>query len=383
MKTLGGAVVDFEAKFSRDIFPNHPNLDACLREPKPSFGFGLFVVDGNGKWTVTQAQYKEVELSQGQFARVADNKVNGDLLLENVDGELLLDRPSDMSLAEFFESPKSLADTIVHNFSWTLAFAGRKIGIESLGEPTSKERWVDDYGRPWFTFVWPLKRSDSALIVNCTTNPGGWACRWKKVLVAIEKATRLGFKRSARRTLFAYFGHLRDWEEFFQLPATYRPAILADSSVKFDKQLKFKLGAYSGNVSVPLLSDRSELFVPVTLDPMNRSKERISEIQLIPRRDKAYGFVVIQTVEPAADGSEFYAQFWKKVRDSSPPFNNSLVVEGNAQVIRSVSKLRVQSPLGALYVHICRAGSEDSKEELTAACKKFQESVKFAPGVDE
>jgi len=188
--------------------------------------------------------------------------------------------------------------------------------------------------------------------------------------------TRLGFKRWARRLLFAYYGHLRDWTEFFQLPAAYKPAILADSSVKYDKRLKFTLGAYSGDVSVPLLSERSVLFVSINLDPTNRSQERISEIQLTPRTDKTYNFTVAQMLEPAANGSEFYADLWKKIQDSSPPYNNSVAVQNNAQVIRSVSKLKTHSRLGDYFVHICSAGTEDSKDELTAACKSFQESVK-------
>ena len=367
-KALIGARSDFEAKFSKELFPNHPNLEACIREPNLGFGFGAYVVDGNGKWTIANSKYSEQELAPGQFARIhlEENKVNG---------ELLLDRPKGMPLLKFFESPKILADTIVHSLSWTLTFAGRKIGIESLGEPTAKQRWVDDYGRPWFTFTWPLKRSDSVFVLNCTPNPGGWACGWKRVPVAISDALQMGFQEGVSRIAFAYYGHLKDWQEFSQLPDAYKPAILAKSSVNFDKELKFKVGPFSGNVKVPLLSENSALLVFVGVDPMNRRKERIAEIQLTPRKDKGYSFTLWRVMEPAANSSESYTQLWKTIQDASAPFHNTAVIDGNKQIIRKVSRLKRQSPLGDIYVHVCKAGTEDSKDELTAACQRFQEST--------
>jgi hypothetical protein len=63
--------------------------------------------------------------------------------------------------------------------------------------------------------------------------------------------------------------------------------------------------------------------------------------------------------------------------------DGELLLDGNRQIIRSVSKVKARSPSGDLYVHTCKAGTEDSKDELTAACKNFQESVKFEPGADD
>jgi hypothetical protein len=363
---------EFETKFTNEIFPNHPNLGAYLREPNLPFGLGSFAVDGNGKWRIDGAQYKNTELAPGQNARlsVAENKS---------EGRFVIDRPSGMSLTKFFESPKLLADTIVHSLSWVLTFAGRKIGIESFGEPASKERWLDDYGRPWFTFTWPLKRSDSVFVLNCTTNPGGWACFWNRTQIAIEDALRVEVKLRAQRTVFTYYGHIKDWEEFQQVPDTYKPKILRNVSVRFDKQLKFAIGPYAGNVNLPLLSDTSMLTVFTSLDPIDRHNLRITEVDFSPRKDKSYTFALWQVMEPVANSSEAYAQRWKNIRQSSPPYDDVPVVDGNKQIIRSVGKLKKPSRLGDLYLYYCTAGTEDSKAEFAAACSGFQESVRFEP----
>ncbi len=39
--------------------------------------------------------------------------------------------------------------------------------------------------------------------------------------------------------------------------------------------------------------------------------------------------------------------------------------------------------LGKLYVQRCKSGTEDSKAELKAACKHFQEAVKIDPTANE
>jgi hypothetical protein len=87
----------------------------------------------------------------------------------------------------------------------------------------------------------------------------------------------------------------------------------------------------------------------------------------------------MSVMEPVASSSEAYALLSKNIRQSSPPYDNVPVVDGNKQIIRSVGKLKQPSPLGDLYLYYCTAGTEDSKTEFAAACSGFQQSARFDP----
>jgi hypothetical protein len=369
--TLTQWLTEFDSKFSNEVFPKHPTLSTYLREAYIPFGLGNFALDGNEKWSVAGTNYVNKELAPGQKAYFFEGP-------EKRAGELVLDRPPDLPLSKFYESPRLLSDAIVRNYSWGITFAGKRIGIETLGDPSDHERWVDEYGRPWFTWVWRIKRSDEALIFDCLTNPGGWACRWKKVPIALEEGMRLDAKRIARRTTFSYYGRIKDWVEFLALPEEYRPKLLASAVVRLDKKLSFDLAPFSGSVDVPSLTETSTLYAFGRLDPMSLSSQRITEMRIVPVRDKGYSYGVEEIFEPVAQSSEKHTQLWKNLQAGNRPFDNVFALDGKTNAIRRVVKRTSKMNIGSAYIEYCRSGTEDPKAELQSSCSNFQQAIQIA-----
>ncbi|GAC1351340.1 MAG: serine protease [Polyangiales bacterium] len=369
-ESLSTWLSEFDIKHAKDIFPNHPMLKVFLRESVVPFGLARFALDGNGRWDITRTNYTEREVAPGQKAYLSEaaDKAGGDMILE---------RPRAISLSTFFGSPKALGDALAHNYSWAITFAGQRIAVETLGEPAEKERWSDDYGRPWFTYVWELKRSDEVVVLNCLTNPAGWACTWRKVGVPLAESLRVAAKRMARRTTLSYYGNIKDWVEFLALPETYRPKLFANATVRFDKTLTFEFRPFSGQVDIPFLSETSVLFAVPSIDPSSLKEERIIDVRIVPRKDKLYSFGVQEVLEPVPQSSEKHTQFWKNLKNGSPPYDGVLLVDGKTNVIRRVA----QPPKwggGRIRTYYCRSGNDDAKAELQASCKKFQETVTVA-----
>jgi hypothetical protein len=247
-----------------------------------------------------------------------------------------------------------------------------------LGDPTERERWVDDYGRPWFTYVWHLKRSDEVLIFDCLTNVAGWACRWKQVSKQIEEGARIDAKRTARRTTLSYYGRVKDWTELLALPDEFRPKLFANAVVRFDKALTFDLHPFSGTINVPSLTDTSKLYVFASIGPSSLTTQHIVEVRLIPRRDKSYSFGAQEVLEPVAQSSEAHLQFWKSLQAGSPPYNNVPVADGRTNTIKRVLPASPTQNGGKAYIEYCRSGTEDAKAELQQTCASFQRAVKIA-----
>jgi hypothetical protein len=293
-------------------------------------------------------------------------------------GELLFERPRRMPLATWFGSPASLAAAVVRNYSWTIPFAGRPIGIESLGAPAESERWNDEYGRPWFTYVWRLNRTAESVLFNCLTNPTGWACTWRRFPSAAEDAWRLAAKRDARRVTMSYYGTIRDWVEFLALPDTFKPAILAGARVRFDDGLTVSLGPMAGeHIVVPSLSPDSTLYAHVSLDPDSPHAQRIYQTIVNPRVVSTYSFGVREVFAPTPEPPAFEAALWAKLQAGRPPFDDAPAVE--AKTMNAIKRgVRPAGEAGRdrMVLEFCRNPVDESKTELQAACARFQSALR-------
>jgi len=363
---------EFDAKFGSVTFPNDPRLKTYLLEPDVPIGLGEFRVDNNGAWSVLhRGRYTKIEVRPGQEAFFLDGP-------DASSGQLVFDRPTDMTLEAWFQSPKALADAVIRNYAWTIPFAGRSIRIESLGAPADSERWLDEYGRPWFTYVWRLNRTAESVVFDCLTNPSGWACNWRRIPSAYEPAARFAAKREARRVTLSYWGRVRDWIDFLALPDAYKPVVLKGATVRLDDGLTLKLGPLAGErIALPFLSADSGIYAYVSLDPRAPHVQRIYEATLNPRIVNTYSFGVREVLAPTPERPAFEAALWSKLRAGIAPFDNVPFVE--TKTMNAMK--RGVTPAGGgegdrIDLEFCRNPVATPTAALEAACARFESALR-------
>ena len=357
-------MADFDAQHAGEVFPREPNLQAFLRHPVVPYGFGRFALDGNRRWSFAHETYTRREIAPGQFVSFARN---------NQQAELLIDRPPGTPLLQFFQSPKALAEMILKVLEVKRPYAGQSILVQSLGEPAEQSRWVDALGRPWFTNVWRLDFAGSAFVASCLTNPGGLACDWRAMPIGAVPSYLLEKQRSARRTTFVYYGHLKDWTEFLALPADFKPRALSAPAdrVRFDGgALTLELGAFRGHLGseVPGLSEASVLSLFLIPDGTPSFGLRAHSLRLKPRSDKDLRFDIEPIYAPTDGSSEANVQTWNKLKTGEPPYDGGAAFDGKENAVRLVRKPTHAANPEVRYLYACRNGPEDDKAALQKSC---------------
>jgi serine protease Do len=371
LAAIARSYADFDAKYGAELFPNHPALTTFLQEAGVPRGFGTYAIDGNGTWVIVPpAQYRS--------ARAGASTV----FLGTVDrthGELLLDRPPTMPFATFFDSPNALGGALVRSESWSIPFSGREIGIKSLGAPHEKERWVDEQGRPWFTFVWRIERTRESVIFDCLTDPAGWACKWNRAPRANEDTTRLSMKRWARRVTFGYWGLIKDWTEYLALPDAYKPKVFDGASIRFDKDLAVNVGPLVGeHVTAVSLSAESALYASVALTSSTPHVERIIDVYVTTRVAGSTSFGVREVLAPLPGSPDVQVKRWTSLQNGSAPFDDAVVAEtaSTNAIKRGVRASPAPGGRPRMLLEYCRNGATEPKTDLQAMCVKFRDTLK-------
>lgn len=365
---------EFDAKYGAELFPNHPALTTFLQEAGVPRGFGTYAIDGNGAWMIVPPpQYRSTKAGASALLLGTADRVHG---------ELVLGRPPTMPLVSFFESPKALGDALVRSESWSIRFAGRELGIKSLGTPHEKERWLDEHGRPWFTFVWRLERTRESVIFDCLTVPAGWACKWNRAPRSNEDTTRLSMKRWARRVTYGYWGLIKDWTEYLALPDAYKPKVFSGASIRFDKDLAVNIGPLVGeHVNAPSLSAESGLYAAVALSSSTPHEERIIDVYVTPRVAGTTSFGVREVLAPLPGSPDVQMRRWTSLQNASAPFDDAVAAETattNA-IKRGVKASPAPGGRPRMLLQYCRNGATEPKTDLQAMCVKFRDTLKHDP----
>lgn len=364
-----GGRADLEAAYAAQLFPRHPNLATYLRSATIPFGLGHFALDSNGKWRIAHYDYKNRELAPGQWAYFATDKRYG---------EIVIARPRGTPLERFYESPKPLAETIVRLIDLKRPFAGQEIRYDSFGEPAERERWTDELGRPWLTYVWRFGFSDESAVLSCLTNPAGLACRWIMLPTSAEETYRRNAKWHAPRVTLSYYGHISDWVEFLRLPAAYKPKALSGEGivVRLEKRLALDVGGFRGSVDAPFLSEDSTLYAYVMPDVSAIGGARFVELRVKVQSDKAYEVGVERVDEPAGDSPENHTKFWSRLQKAEAPFNGVAQFDGKNNSVQSVDKPSDALTPGVLHLYYCKSDPEDDRNELQKTCANLVKTLK-------
>jgi hypothetical protein len=363
---------EFDARFAQDTFPNAPRLRGLLQHPTVGTGFGGFEVDGTGEWRVVWSTYKSKEISPGWFVESLDSA-------DGKSGQILLNHPPDVPLARFFETPRLLAEVLVRQHDWAITFAGQRIRIEALGEPSRSERWRDEYGRPWFTFAWSIPRAHETLQVNCLTNPAGWGCGWSKLPEQIDDIGVTHTKRLARRLTFSYFGFLDDWNQFLALPDTFKPQLFAGASIRIDGAMTFAVPPFAGNIVLKPLSGRSLLDAFVVPSPANPKQLAVLMLTLRPIPTvKSLTLSTTRVVNPLHVSSSM-DQVWRNMIAGAAPFDDVERVEGDTRTIQQTKSDGSQNADAPRLLVTCHSRTGDKDIDLRSMCTAFETAVRLAP----
>jgi len=202
-------------KFGKLLFPENTKYREYLRDQVFINKFGNVKSISNGNsWTVANYKGQEMNLGEGQKLNYAKSDM--------ADIELFLDKPKDISLKKFINSPERIIKDLAKGIPLQRKMAGQKIRMTQLGSPEKNEVWQDKLGRRWNTLIWSLPSQDSFLGIHCSPMPSGVSClldikRNASFTLGYQELLKINVNNMPR----GLKGSVKQWAEFFSLPKDY------------------------------------------------------------------------------------------------------------------------------------------------------------------
>lgn len=365
---------EFEAKFAKDIFPNHPNIPKYLKNQSNNDRLSIIDINGNGEWLLYKAEEdRKIKIDKNQALYYSQNgKMTGDY-------QFILDKPESMGLNEFLNNKKAILDTFLTSMQWNRKVADTEVYISSYGEPVFEELFEDSYGRVWQMAIWNDQFADSGVMLYCLPIPQGVACDLIETNVGWLEVHKSEYKYNLSRIMVSYSAKLSEWKDFVGLPKQWLPKFLRDAKFDlFEGGVDFEVGQFSGNLENLKLTADSNLYVSVKIDPSNLNKLVVGDISLKPNLNEDGVFYVSKYNDLGDDASDNYKDFWEKFTSLKSPYNFEVINEG-----KKISKFmnlgaNAKSPRLTQgetkkfgFLAGCKLQSEVKIEELNTACNSF------------
>ncbi|NCN27631.1 trypsin-like peptidase domain-containing protein [bacterium] len=307
---------EFEIKFKNEIYPNNKKFKSWLSEQSMNFNFAEVKPDTNGNWNAYIADTQESRIGPDQKVYVGARKKEDHI-------EFYIERPKDMKLEKFFNSPNLVSKAFLDTIDFKRDFASHSIKIKSLGKAKSSHWWRDELGRSWRTTKWPLEYMDASLMSHCLPTPKGMACKMTFTPLWEEPIEEFYSKINAKRSSLSYNGKYKDWQEFVQLPKKYLPSIL-QSNIKISlnkNKLSYRFHDIKGQVIDKNLSRESELSVGAIYDLKNPSKLSLFKVLTKPEGHKASAYASEYVFQPSKLSAKEMKNRWSDLSKIKAPYD--------------------------------------------------------------
>lgn len=366
---------EFVAKYKNDIFPDHPQISKYLKNQSNNDMFAIIDKNGNDEWLLYRPEDKrKIKISNNQSMFFTQSKK----MLGSY--QFFLEKPESENLAAFINNKKHVLDTFLTSMQWNRQIANTEVFITSYGEPFYEENYEDVYGRPWQMAMWQDTYADRGIILYCLPVPRGVICDFMETSISWLEVQKTGYKTNLHRMMLSYTAKLSEWSSFLELPQSLIPSVFRDAKVAFtDGKVEFKVGEFSGAMQDMKLTEESNLYVAIEIDPIKVNELVVHYFNLMPNLNEDGKFSVSKLYDLGEDASDGYNDFWSKFTQNQSPYNFEVLNEG--KVISKKVNLGVKKENynhnknkaidGVGYLAVCTLQSELDIEELEKTCEAF------------
>ncbi len=364
---------DLISKFENKFYPKGERFRVYLREQQFVRQFGVLTSDvGFNKWSLRNYYSKKVSINNEQDIMLSRSEVST--------FQLVIDKPSDMTLSDFLEDQKTLMDNILIGLPLTRKTGVEKIKITSLGEPESTEYWQDKLGRSWVSSLWFMPHQNTFVYSHCLPYPKGQICN-----LDLKSSYELTFgyleniKVSASEIAIGYEGDVLDWIEYLALDKKYLPEVFEGYKISLDNGFfKAKLSDYSINLEDSNISNESNIHFHFGYSNNQLMEEHLLLFELFPRKGAGFHYRVQEYFEPSNLNSDIAKSTWEDLKSKKGDFTGKVVNKSKNFLIKNIMFIKDEavqkhSNVESNYVIGCYQNS--LTESFKSNCDKFTNSV--------
>ena len=288
-------------------FPRGERFRFFLRNQPLIHGFSSVVPDINfRKWTARPQLLEKEPLAAEQ------NVYHGQS--ENFDMQAIIEKPEDVDLKTFLDSPKIILDTLFAATPYFRYLGADKVAVTSLGEPESKKIWQDNLGRTWRSALWYVPYSDYFLYAHCLPYPNGAICNVQDESTNILGLDHFaGVQEGSDELVVGYEGSLDDWEEYLALGEKYLPTFFqqVEISRKGDRT-GIRLKDFQIDLKNPEITGDSSLRLHLGYANDQLLAEELVMLGLFPEKGRPAYYAIRPYYEPSPFSSDHYIGTWEE-----------------------------------------------------------------------
>jgi len=365
---------EFETKFSQAIFPAHNNVFKYFKNQENSDMLSIIDINGNGEWFLFKpANVRQVKIAKNKNLYFSQS----DKLMGSY--QFVLEKPEGINLLEFINDKKSILDTFLTSMQWNRKIANSEVYITSYGEPVSQETRQDKYGRVWQMAIWHDQYSDKAIMLYCLPAPAGVACDFVATSTGWIEVQQVGYADNLHRIMLSYSAKLKHWQEFMALPQVLLPKHFRTASLSLSEQaINFSFGEFSGKMQGIKLTEDSELYVTMEVNPDNNNQLMVGNLNFTPNSNEEGKYYVSKFYNQGEHASDNYNDFWNKFTSLKSPYNFEVINEGKllSKQMNLGANHKGSKQISVNQEHIgylagCKLQSDIKIEEFNTLCDAF------------
>ncbi len=367
-------------KVKEKNFPRGKRFRFYLRNQPVIQGFAAIVPDINFRKWVARPQHLEKEpLAEHQSVYHGSS--------EHFDMQVIVEKPADVALKTFLDSPKMILDTLFSAVPYFRYIGADKVAVTSLGDPVSKEVWQDKLGRTWRSSLWYVSYGDRFLYTHCLPYPNGAICN------VLDDATDLlgldyfaSVQEGSDELLVGYKGKFDDWQEYLALGKEYLPTFFQQAEITHaGKRIEISLNNFRLNFEHPAISDDSSLRLHLGYANDQLLAENLLMFSLFPEKGRPAYYSIRPYYEPSPFSSDAYTSVWEEAVAGKGDFSGKRITRGD-QIIFQKSVLetekKITTPDGEEIKKIFTVGctyksSTVEGKDVDQDCDRFFKSIRF------
>lgn len=374
MKLLGD---DLVKRVEDKNFPKGERFRSYLRNQELIKGLAVLVPEINfSKWNAVSTYKEKIPLTKTQNVYKGTNYIS--------DLQVIVEKPEDMTLQDFLNTPKLFMDTLLKAVSFNRQIANENVPVVSFGEPESTKITEDTLGRKWITSLWNLPYNDSFIYSSCLPYPKGVICNVDNKNSGYQN---YGYFHDAKDNLdelvVGYSGEIKDWVEYFQLEKKHLPKLFHSTKLSFnDSVFRLKLNEISLDFDSKEVTEKSAVHFHLGYSNKDVLAEEILLFEIFPEKGGKEQYRIQPFYEPDAFSSDRYIAKWNDVINQTGAYTGKSVNKGETRNIRKtflqtkkdITTYDDQS-FAKVYVAGCnhKAGETATEQD----CNSFLESITF------
>ncbi|MGZ3725444.1 MAG: trypsin-like peptidase domain-containing protein, partial [Pseudobdellovibrio sp.] len=351
------------------FFPLNPNFQTYIRGQSHIGRVGFVESAQNGnEWAVNEATQTSTNIGLDQEVKI----------YRRGSWEILsLPIPKAKTQKDFIADSDLLMQTVLKSIVFYRRFAGDNIRIESLGAAQKTERWSDNLGRPWISYVWDSKTLDHSITLDCTAIVGSVLCSYGYQTFQVDGLISYFRKDLLRimsnKILFPYSGSVKQWQDFLQLDASLKPTLFKNLEITLQKNKSLWVREKNRQFTFidSEMTDESNLRIRPSYAMNPDLTLDIMDVIVTPNESTKSGYQISTLLKPAANSP-------KKVKDVwSNALNHKSNFSGVSKTNKDYDEIYMSADPGGAdadrlsYVK-CWNETGSDKTKLTAHCESFK-----------